>query len=64
MISDNNQKNGWGQTFRCSGIPMYPAKHPIIDKLLEGISEEYIEEREKKVIKFLNKHGFDLSIGK
>lgn len=61
MLRGNNQENGQGHVYKCSGIPLYPAKHPIIDKRLERIPKNQIKNREKKVIRFLNRYGFDLN---
>lgn len=45
---------------KCGGIPMYPKEHSLFRKRIEGQSSEYIKNREKRVIKFLRKYGFEL----
>ena len=48
--------------FKCGGVPLYPAEHSMFKKRIKGQSSEYIKSREKRVVKFLNKYGFDLPI--
>lgn len=45
---------------KCGGVPLYPAKHSMFKWGFEGRSDEHIKSREKKAIKFLKEHGFDL----
>lgn len=47
--------------YKCGGVPIYPVEHSMFKKRIKGHSSEYIKSREKKVVDFLNKHGFDLS---
>lgn len=60
-MSENN-KNEKYHSSKCGGVPFYPAEHSLFSKRLVGLSDECIKEREKRAIKFLNKHGFDLAI--
>ena len=58
MSKENENEKGY--SYKCGGIPMYPREHSLFKKRLVGLSDEYIHEHEKKVVKFLNEHGFDL----
>lgn len=49
------KKSSIGHAYKCSGIPMYPEEHSLYQKYLEGVPEEYIKSREKRVEKFLKK---------
>lgn len=51
-----------GHAYKCSGIPFYPKQHSMFKKRIEGQSREYIKSREKRVVDFLNRHGFDLDV--
>ena len=60
MSVETKSKKGFAN--KCGGVPFYPKKHSFFTKRLVGLSDEYIKEHEKDAVKFLNKHGFDLSI--
>ncbi len=48
--------------YKCGGVPMYPIEHSIFKKRIINQSEEYVKNREKRVVNFLNRHGFDLTV--
>ena len=50
------------QVYKCGGVPMYPTEHSIFKKRISGQSDKYVKNREKRVVDFLNRHGFDLTV--
>jgi hypothetical protein len=59
---DEEQLNDVFHVEKCGGVPMYPTEHSMFKKRIKGQSSEYIKSREKRVVVFLNRHGFDLDV--
>ena len=49
-----------GYVNRCGGIPKYPIEYDF--HLDESISENRIRDSKKRVSKFLEKYGYELSV--
>lgn len=48
--------------YKCGGVPMYPAEHSIFKKRIINQSDKYVRNRERRVVDFLNRYDFDLTI--
>lgn len=61
MVNDGKLDDVY-HVYKCGGVPMYPIEHSIFKKRIINPSDEYVKNREKRVVDFLNRHGFDLTV--